>query len=66
MFYSDDPVKDEAMYTRALDMKLTGRPKCHNCERHIQDNEALHYVTKNDEIWLCLECIEDNMELIED
>lgn len=66
MFYSDDPVRDEARYTRYMDMKLARRPKCHNCGKHIQDNEALHYIAGEEEIWLCLECIDDNMELIED
>ena len=66
MFYTDDPVMDEEMRQRAFDIKLARRPKCHNCGKHIQDSEALHYVTKDIEIWLCLECIENNTELIED
>ena len=66
MFYSDDPVMYEMLHTRALDMKLARRPQCHKCSKHIQDNEALHYVTKHEEIWLCLQCIENNTELIED
>ena len=66
MPYTDDPVRDEEMRQRALDLALARRPKCHCCKHHIQDDQALHYVTKTEEIWLCRECIEDNTELIED
>ena len=64
-FYSDDPVMDEMRYTRALDILLERRPVCHCCKRHIQDDTGLHYVTKQEEIWLCLDCVEDKTELIE-
>jgi hypothetical protein len=66
MYYSDDPVLDEMRYTRAMEMRLARRPVCHCCKRHIQDEEALHYTEGPEEIWLCLDCIEDNTELIED
>lgn len=65
MFYSDDPVMDEMRYTRAMDIRLARRPLCSCCKRHIQDNEAVHFATRHEEIWLCMECIEDNTELIE-
>ena len=66
LFFSDDPVLDEERYTRALDMKLARRPKCSNCGHHIQDDEALHFIKKNVEIWLCLDCLDEKMELLED
>ena len=65
-YYTDDPVRDEMMHTRAMDIRLARRPLCSCCKRHIQDNEAVHLATKKDEIWLCLDCVEDNTELIED
>lgn len=40
---------------------LARRPVCSCCKKHIQDEEALHF----GDDWLCLECIEDKMELIE-
>ena len=65
MFRSDDPAMDAERYMAYLDEKLARRPKCDCCGEHIQDNEALHYVTNKMDIWLCLECIEGNTELIE-
>ena len=65
-FYSDDPVMDEMRHTRALDILLERRPVCNCCGRHIQDDTGLHYVTKQEEIWLCLDCVEDKTEFIED
>jgi hypothetical protein len=62
MFYSDDPVMDEMRHTRAMDLRLARRPVCRCCKRHIQDEQAVHF----DDIWLCLACIEDNTEYIED
>ena len=65
-YYTDDPVMDEMMHTRAMDIRLARRPVCSCCLRHIQDNEAVHFATRHDEIWLCLDCVEDNTEMIED
>lgn len=65
LFRSDDPVRDAERYMAAQDILLERRPKCDCCDRHIQDDEALHYVTRTMDIWLCLECIDDNTELIE-
>ena len=62
---SDDPVLDAERYIMAQDILLERRPKCHNCGKHIQDDEALHYTTRAFELWLCQECIEKNMEYIE-
>ena len=66
MIFTDDPVRDEEMRQRAWDMFLARRPVCHCCKNHIQDERALHYATYDEEIWLCLECIEDKTEFIED
>ena len=65
VYRSDDPAWDAERYTMAQDIQLAKRPKCDCCGNHIQDEEALHYVTSKIDIWLCLECIEDNTELIE-
>ena len=65
LFRSDDPARDAECYMDALDILLARRPKCHCCDKHIQDDEGLHYVTSAFDIWLCLGCIEDNMEYIE-
>lgn len=65
MYLSDNPALDEERYMRALDIKLARRPVCFNCRRHIQDEEALHFQTKHDDVWLCLDCVEEKTELIE-
>lgn len=65
LYMSDDPVRDAERYITAQDIRLARRPKCHCCDRHIQDDEALHYTAGILDFWLCLECIEDNTELIE-
>lgn len=61
-FRHGDPLDDFAELERRKEAWLNRRPVCSNCGKHIQDEQALHY----GEIWLCLECIEDNMELIDE
>ena len=63
LFMSDDPVLDAERYMRAQDIRLAKRPVCSYCKRHIQDDEAVHL--QHTDFWLCLECVEDNTELIE-
>lgn len=65
MYLSDNPALDEERYMNALDLLLAKRPVCDCCGEHIQDEEALHYRTRELEIWLCQECVEDNTEYIE-
>lgn len=65
LYRSEDPALDAERYMNALDIRLARRPRCDCCGEHIQDDEALHYVTSKLDIWLCLECIEDNTEYIE-
>ena len=65
MFLSDDPVRDAERYMEAQDILLARRPKCDCCGEHIQEETALHYVTRTADIWLCQECIENNTECIE-
>lgn len=65
LYRSEDPVRDAERYMMAQDIRLARRPKCHCCGEHIQDESALHYVTSKIDIWLCLECIENNTEYIE-
>ena len=60
-----NPAYQAERYMRALDIQLEKRPVCCICRRHIQDNEALHFQTKLEDIWLCLDCVEDNTEYIE-
>ena len=62
---SDDPVLDAERYMMTQEIQLAKRPECHCCGAHIQDDKALHYRAKECDIWLCLECIENNMEYIE-
>lgn len=64
-YMSDDPARDAERYMAALDLLLARRPQCHCCEKHIQDDEALHYTPGGLDIWLCQECIGNHMELIE-
>lgn len=65
MDWSEDPALDAERYMNALDIRLAKRPQCHCCKKHIQDEEALHYKAREFELWLCLDCIEDEMEYIE-
>ena len=62
---SNDPVLDAERYMNAQDIRLARRPKCDCCGEHIQDETALHYVTREVDIWICLDCIEGNTEYIE-
>ena len=66
VFRSDDPALDAERYMMAQDIRLAKRPRCHCCENPIQDEMALHYVTSKIDIWLCLDCIDDNTEYIEE
>ena len=65
IYRSDDPAFDAERYMLDQDIRLEYRPKCDCCGKHIQDEEALHYVTRTIDIWLCLECINDHTEWIE-
>ena len=65
LIMTDDPERDADRYMRAQDEWLERRPKCDCCGEHIQEESALHYVTKTVDIWLCLECIDGNTEYIE-
>lgn len=49
-------------HNRRQEEWLERRPVCSCCGKHIQDEEALHF----GDTWLCLECIEDKMELIDE
>lgn len=66
LYRSDDPVWDAERYMMAQDIRLARLPKCDCCDKHIQDKEALHYVTSKLDIWICPECIEEKMEYIEE
>ena len=65
MFPSDDLDRDIERHLNAMDILLERRPKCNCCGKHIQDNEALHYTAREFEIWLCLNCVDENTEYIE-
>lgn len=65
LYRSDDPERDAERYMMAQDILLARRPQCDCCGNHIQEDSALHYVTSKVDIWLCLECIEENTEYIE-
>lgn len=65
LYRSEDPAWDAERYIMAQEMREARLPQCDCCERPIRDNEALHYVTRKIDIWICLECIEENTELIE-
>lgn len=64
-YRSDDPARDAERYMMAQDIRLARRPQCDCCDKHIQDDSALHYVTSKVDIWICLGCVEDNTEYIE-
>lgn len=66
VFRSDDPALDAERYMAAQDIRLARRPQCDCCGKNIQDGSALHYVTSKIDIWLCLDCIDDNTEYIEE
>lgn len=61
-FRHGDPLDDFAELERQKEAWLARRPVCSCCKKHIQDEEAFHH----DDTWICLECIEDNTELIDE
>ena len=61
-FRHGDPLDDFDEYERRKEAWLNRRPVCSCCKKHIQDEEAFHH----GETWICLDCIEDNMELIDE
>ena len=65
LYRSEDPALDAERYMAAQDILLAMRPQCDCCGKHIQEDSALHYVTKLVDIWLCQECLDDNTEYIE-
>lgn len=65
MHLSDDPDRDYERYMRAQDIRMARLPKCDCCDDPIQEETALHYVTKTIDIWLCERCVEKNTEYIE-
>ena len=65
LIMTDDPERDADRYMAAQDILLARRPKCDCCGEHIQEETALHYVTRKIDIWICPECVEDNTEYIE-
>lgn len=66
LYRSEDPALDAERYMIAQDIRLARRPKCDCCDKHIQDETALHYRTSKVDIWICLGCVEDNTEYIEE
>lgn len=65
MYPSDDPAREAERYMMAQDIRLARRPVCDCCENIIQEETALHYVTRTIDVWLCESCIEKNTEYIE-
>lgn len=65
LIMTDDPERDADRYMEAQDILLARRPRCDCCGEHIQEESALHYVTKSVDIWLCQDCIDGNTEYIE-
>ena len=61
-FRYGDPLDDFEANERRKEAWLNRRPVCSCCKANIQDEEALHF----GDTWVCLECIEDNMELIDE
>lgn len=52
-YFSDDPVADFERYDRDQERLLERRPKCRNCNEHIQNE---HYFYIDGRIW-CHECM---------
>lgn len=65
LIMTDDPVRDADRYMAAQDLLLARRPQCDCCGNNIQEERALHYVTKGIDIWLCQDCLDGNTEYIE-
>ena len=66
MFPKDNLDRDIEQYLNAMDIWLERKPVCHCCKKHIQDREALHYTAREFEIWMCLDCVEENTECTEE
>ena len=65
LIMTDGPERDAERYMAAQDLWLARRPKCDCCGNHIQEEQALHYVTRTIDIWLCEDCLDNSMEYIE-
>ena len=65
LIMTDDPAADADRYMMAQDILLARRPQCDCCGNHIQEEQALHYVTRTVDIWLCEDCLDGSMEYIE-
>ena len=65
MYGRSDPDVDLEVHMMAMDILTARRPVCQCCGNHIQEDEALHFTDKEIDLWLCLSCIERNMEYIE-
>lgn len=65
LIMTDDPERDYDRYIMAQEILLARRPQCDCCGNHIQEEQALHYVTRTVDIWLCEDCLDGSMEYIE-
>ena len=54
MSWTDDPVADFLRYDEEKEQALERRPKCANCDEHIQDDELYDF---GDGVLICPECL---------
>ena len=59
---TDDPHKDFDNYEKRRELWLKNRPRCSECDHHIQGDYA-YYI--NDE-WICDECMKQYRKEVED
>ena len=53
MYYSDDPVRDFERYDAQRERELARRPKCCECDEHIQED----YCFEIDGELVCIHCL---------
>ena len=62
MFYSDDPLRDFAMYEEEQDRYLKQLPVCSDCGEHIQED----YCYEINGEYICEECMKSYRKAVED
>ena len=59
---TDDPLADFDRYQAEEERWLKKRPRCSECDKHIQD-EFAYYI--NDE-WICPECMSEYLKPVDE
>lgn len=62
MYWTDDPIRDFDRWEAERERRLESRPVCDCCGERIQTEKIFSYGN----IILCEDCVDDNMNYMED